>query len=152
MFLTGPPRRHHRSDSCPPQRLTKKTHHGDTETTEKLYGVMSYAVTQRTQEIGIRMALGAKYADIVKMVVRQGMVLAVIAVVLGLGLALGLAQLIERLLFQVSASDPPTFSVVPLILAAVALLAGDCQVEIALGDPPIPNQELAELHTFHDSA
>ena len=88
-----------------------------------IYGVMSYAVTQRTQEIGIRMALGAKHADIVKMVVRQGMVLAVIGVVVGLGLALGLAQLIERLLFQVSASDPPTFSVVPLILAAVALLA-----------------------------
>lgn len=88
-----------------------------------IYGVMSYAVTQRTQEIGIRMALGAKHADIVKMVVRQGMVLAVIGVVLGLGLALGLAQLIERLLFQVSASDPPTFSVVPLMLAAVALLA-----------------------------
>jgi putative ABC transport system permease protein len=88
-----------------------------------IYGVMSYAVAQRTQEIGIRMALGAERRDILRMVLRHGSLMAVIGIGLGLTVALGLARLITSLLFQVSATDPPTFSVVPVVLIAVALLA-----------------------------
>jgi putative ABC transport system permease protein len=88
-----------------------------------IYGVMSYAVAQRTQEIGIRMALGAERRDILRMVLRHGSLMAVTGIGLGLTVALGLARLITSLLFQVSATDPPTFSVVPVVLIAVALLA-----------------------------
>jgi putative ABC transport system permease protein len=88
-----------------------------------IYGVMSYAVAQRTQEIGIRMALGAGEENITQMVLRNGAVLAVSGVALGLLLAFALARLIASLLFQTSAADPPTFSVVPLLLLAVALVA-----------------------------
>jgi putative ABC transport system permease protein len=88
-----------------------------------IYGVMSYAVTQRTQEIGIRMALGAERDHIVRMVLRSGTLLALAGVGIGLLAALGLARLITTLLFETSAADPPTFSLVPLILMAVALAA-----------------------------
>jgi putative ABC transport system permease protein len=88
-----------------------------------IYGVMSYAVAQRTQEIGIRMALGAGEENIAKMVLRNGAILAVSGVTLGLALAFGLARLIASMLFQTSAADPPTFGVVPLLLLGVALLA-----------------------------
>jgi putative ABC transport system permease protein len=88
-----------------------------------IYGVMSYAVAQRTQEIGIRMALGAGEESIAKMVLRNGAVLAATGVAIGLLLAFGLARLAASLLFQTSASDPPTFSVVPMMLLGVALLA-----------------------------
>jgi len=88
-----------------------------------IYGVMSYAVTQRTQEIGIRMALGAGEDSIAQMVLKNGALLALIGVTIGLVLAFLLARLISSLLFQTSAADPPTFSIVPLLLLAVALLA-----------------------------
>ncbi len=88
-----------------------------------IYGVMSYAVAQRTQEIGIRMALGAGQENIVQMVMRNGATLALAGVAIGLAAAFLLARLISSLLFQTSASDPPTFSIVPLLLLAVALLA-----------------------------
>ena len=88
-----------------------------------IYGVMSYAVAQRTQEIGIRMALGAERRDILRMVLWHGTLMAVAGIGLGITVALGLARLITSLLFQVSATDPPTFSIVPVVLAAVALLA-----------------------------
>src|SRR5712691_7316914 len=88
-----------------------------------IYGVMSYAVAQRTQEIGIRMALGAERRDILRMVLRHGSLMAVTGIALGVVTALALARLITSLLFQVSATDPPTFSVVPLVLIGVALLA-----------------------------
>jgi putative ABC transport system permease protein len=88
-----------------------------------IYGVMSYAVAQRTQEIGIRMALGAERRDILRMVLRNGSLMAVSGIGLGLATALVLARLITSLLFQVSATDPPTFSIVPVLLIAVALLA-----------------------------
>ena len=88
-----------------------------------IYGVMSYAVNQRTQEIGLRMALGARREDILGMVLRSGTIMAVSGVGIGLVLALVLARLITSLLFQTSATDPPTFSIVPLLLVAVALLA-----------------------------
>ena len=88
-----------------------------------IYGVMSYAVAQRTQEIGIRMALGAEREQILRMVLRHGTLMALSGVALGLLAAFGLARLITSLLFQTSAADPPTFSVVPLVLIAVAVLA-----------------------------
>jgi putative ABC transport system permease protein len=88
-----------------------------------IYGVMSYAVTQQTQEIGIRMALGAEREHILRMVLRHGTLMSVAGIGIGLVVALGLARLIASLLFETSATDPPTFSVVPLVLAGVALLA-----------------------------
>jgi putative ABC transport system permease protein len=88
-----------------------------------IYGVMSYAVAQRTQEIGIRMALGAEREQILRMVLRHGTLMALGGVGLGLLAAFVLARLITSLLFQTSAADPPTFSVVPAVLIAVAVLA-----------------------------
>jgi putative ABC transport system permease protein len=88
-----------------------------------IYGVMSYTVTQRTQEIGVRMALGAAHTDILRMVFRSGTALALLGIAIGLLVAFGLARLMTALLFETSAADPPTFSVVPVLLMAVALLA-----------------------------
>jgi putative ABC transport system permease protein len=88
-----------------------------------LYGVISYLVKQRTQEIGIRLALGAQMRDILQMVLTQGMVLVLTGVVLGLGTAWLSTRLISRLLYQVSATDPVTFAVISAFLIAVALLA-----------------------------
>ena len=82
-----------------------------------IYGVISYNVSQRTQEIGIRMALGAERREIMKMVLGQGTMMAL------MGVAFGLTRLIAALLFQVSATDPPTFSLVPVVLLLVALVA-----------------------------
>jgi len=88
-----------------------------------VYGVMSYAVTQRTREIGIRMALGAEPRDALKMVMRQGAKLAAAGVAIGSGAAAALTWLIEGLLFDMRAADPVTFGVAPLLLAGAALLA-----------------------------
>lgn len=88
-----------------------------------IYGVISYSVMQRTQEIGIRMALGAEQDHILSMVLKHGALVSLSGIALGLVAAFGLARLIASLLFQVSPSDPPTFSLVPLLLLAVALLA-----------------------------
>jgi putative ABC transport system permease protein len=88
-----------------------------------LYGVISYLVNQRTQEIGIRMALGAQMRDIMGMVLKQGMVLVLTGVVLGLAAAWLLTRLMSRLLYQVSATDPLTFVGISLMLVSVALLA-----------------------------
>jgi predicted permease len=88
-----------------------------------VYGVMSYAVTQRTREIGIRMALGAEPRDALKMVMKQGAKLAIAGVAIGSGGAAALTWLIEELLFDVRAADPATFVAAPLLLAGAALLA-----------------------------
>ncbi len=88
-----------------------------------LYGVISYSVTQRTNEIGIRIALGAPRRDIFKMVVGQGMVLTLVGIGLGVGGALALTRVMSSLLFGVTPTDPVTFAIIPLILTAVALAA-----------------------------
>jgi predicted permease len=88
-----------------------------------LYGVMSYSVSRRTREIGIRMALGAQAGAVQRLVIRQGMLLTSIAVVLGLGAALAVAKLATSILYGVRPHDVVTFTAVPLILAAIAFLA-----------------------------
>jgi len=88
-----------------------------------IYGVMSYAVMQRTHEIGVRMALGARRLDVLKLVVGQGMSLVVIGLVLGLAGAYATTRLMTTLLFDVSTKDPTTFVVVTVVLTIVALIA-----------------------------
>jgi putative ABC transport system permease protein len=88
-----------------------------------IYGVMSYSVAQRTHEIGVRMALGARQLDVLKLVVRQGMALTIVGVVLGLLGAFALTRVMQSLLFEVTAKDPFTFAAVAALLIAVAFVA-----------------------------
>jgi putative ABC transport system permease protein len=88
-----------------------------------IYGVLSYAVTERRREMGIRLALGARPRDLLRLVVGQGMILTLIGLIIGVGASFALTRLIENLLFGVSPTDPLTFIVIPLLLAGVALLA-----------------------------
>ena len=88
-----------------------------------IYGVISYAVSQRTREIGIRMALGAQKRELRWMFVRSALALTGIGIVIGLGAAVAVARLMRTLLFGVSPLDPLSFAAVPLILAAAAALA-----------------------------
>ena len=88
-----------------------------------IYGLMAYSVEQRTQEIGIRLALGAQISQVKHMVIRQGMLLALVGVVIGIAGAFALARVITAFLFGVTARDPIVFGGVPVLLAAVAFFA-----------------------------
>jgi putative ABC transport system permease protein len=85
-----------------------------------VYGVIAYAATQRTHEIGIRMAMGARGADVMRMLIGQGMVVVAIGVAIGLGGAWMLTRVMKTLLFHVGATDPLTFVGVAIVLAGVA--------------------------------
>ncbi|HSD46381.1 MAG TPA: FtsX-like permease family protein [Pyrinomonadaceae bacterium] len=91
--------------------------------TAGIYGVMAYFVTQRTREIGIRIALGAQWRDVLKMILRNGMALVTIGLAIGLAGALALTRLMTTLLFEVSPTDPITFAVVALGVILATLLA-----------------------------
>jgi ABC-type antimicrobial peptide transport system permease subunit len=88
-----------------------------------IYGLMAYAVSQRRQEIGIRLALGAQLATVRRMVIAQGMMLAAIGAAIGIGVSLWLARFMTGFLFQTGERDPLVFSGVPIVLLLVALMA-----------------------------
>ena len=88
-----------------------------------LYGVMSYSVLQRTHEIGIRMALGARRPDVLALVVKQGMALALLGIAAGAILSFGMTRLISGMLFGITATDPLTLAGVIALLGTVAFLA-----------------------------
>ncbi|HYP01333.1 MAG TPA: FtsX-like permease family protein, partial [Pyrinomonadaceae bacterium] len=88
-----------------------------------IYGVMSYSVTQRTHELGIRIALGAKTRDVLKLILGRGLALTLTGIVLGLVASLALTRFLSSLLFGISATDPVTFGGLALLLTAVALVA-----------------------------
>ena len=88
-----------------------------------IYGVMSYSVTQQTKELGIRMALGAESRSVMRLVLNRGLVLAVLGVVIGLGLALALGRLVQSQLYEVSPRDPGIFLMVAVVLGVVAVLS-----------------------------
>jgi len=88
-----------------------------------IYGVISYTVSQRQREIGIRLAVGAQREDVLQMVLSQGTKMALVGVAIGIGVALALARLMTGLLFGVTAHDPVTFAAVAALLVSVALLA-----------------------------
>lgn len=102
-----------------------------------LYGILSYSVLRRTREIGIRLALGGAPADIRRMVVGEGMRLVVAGLVLGLAAAFLVTRYLETLLFGISARDPLTFAVVPVVLVATALLASYVPVRRATRIDPV---------------
>ena len=88
-----------------------------------LFGVISYIVSQRTHEIGLRMALGARHGDVLKLVVRHGFFLTVIGLIIGLGISFGAARLLSFLLYGIAPTDPTTFVGVALVLCVVAVVA-----------------------------
>jgi len=88
-----------------------------------VYGVISYAVSQRTQEIGVRVALGAQHADVLRLVLRDGALLGGIGIAIGLVGALGVTRFLRNMLFGISPFDPVSFAAVSLMLAGIALFA-----------------------------
>jgi ABC-type antimicrobial peptide transport system permease subunit len=102
-----------------------------------IYGVISYSVQQRTREIGIRMALGARKEELMRMFVGQGLRLAVIGVACGLVAALGLTRLMTSLLFEVNPMDPLTFTLVAVGLVAAAAVASYLPALRATGVDPL---------------
>jgi predicted permease len=102
-----------------------------------LYGVIAYSVVQRTKEIGIRTALGAQRGDVLKLIVRQGLWLALTGVVVGMIAGFALTRVMKDLLFHVSATDPTTFIGVSLLFVVVALLASYIPARRAAGIDPL---------------
>jgi ABC-type antimicrobial peptide transport system permease subunit len=88
-----------------------------------IYGLLSYEVTRRTREIGIRMAIGAQRLDVITLVVRQGIVLALVGVVMGVVAAFGVTRIMNTMLYHVKAMDPLTLIAVSVLLLVVSLLA-----------------------------
>jgi putative ABC transport system permease protein len=88
-----------------------------------IYGLMSYSVAQRSRELGVRIALGAERLDVLRLVLRQGMSLALTGIVIGVGAAFGLSRLIESQLYGIHATDPTTFIAVAVLLGLTALTA-----------------------------
>jgi ABC-type antimicrobial peptide transport system permease subunit len=102
-----------------------------------LYGPMAYSVTRKTHEIGIRMALGANPADVLRMVVRQGITLTFIGLAIGIVAALGVTRLISSMIFGVTPYDPVTFVVVAAVLVTVAFLAAYIPARCAMRVDPM---------------
>ena len=92
-------------------------------TTIGLFGVISYIVSQRTHEIGVRVALGAQRTDVLNLIIRHGLLLTVIGLVIGLGIAFGAGHLLSSLLYGIAPTDPATFIAVAIVLCAVVFLA-----------------------------
>jgi ABC-type antimicrobial peptide transport system permease subunit len=101
-----------------------------------LYGVISYGVTQRTREIGVRMALGARTSEVTGMFLRHAALLSGIGVAVGLAASFGLTRLMSSLLFDVSPADPLTYGLVSVVLVAIALLASYVPARRASGIDP----------------
>jgi ABC-type antimicrobial peptide transport system permease subunit len=102
-----------------------------------IYGVMAYMVSQRTNEIGLRMALGARPGDVLGLVVGQGMRLAAAGIAMGIVCGLAVTRLMGKLLFDIPTYDPATFGVVSLLLAGVAFLAGFLPARRAARTDPV---------------
>ena len=103
-----------------------------------MYGVMAYSVSQRTREIGIRMAIGATTTDVIRLIMRQGLVLVLIGTVIGLAVAVAASRALSGILYGGTTLDPATFTLVPLVLIAVAALATFVPARrAALVDPAI---------------
>jgi ABC-type antimicrobial peptide transport system permease subunit len=102
-----------------------------------IYGVISYLVGQRTQEIGIRVALGARRWDVLRLVLRHSVQMAVLGVLIGVAASLALTRLMDKMLYGVSATDPITFVAVAIILTSVALAASYIPARRAMRVDPI---------------
>ncbi|MGH9629043.1 MAG: FtsX-like permease family protein [Bryobacteraceae bacterium] len=102
-----------------------------------IYGVISYTVSQRRREIGIRLALGAQPGELKRMFVRYGLMLSSVGVAVGLGVAAGLMRLMKALLFGISPQDPLTYAVVPVVLLAAAVLASYLPARRAAAVDPV---------------
>jgi putative ABC transport system permease protein len=102
-----------------------------------IYGVLAYSVARRTHEIGVRVALGARHADVVRLVLGQGLRVTAIGIVFGVAGALGLTRFLQSLLYEVQPTDPPTFAVVLLLLGSVSFVASYLPARRAMHVDPI---------------